>query len=81
MEIIPLVGDMRYESFLDKSKQDIASSSRLVLGRSLVISSSHSLVSIYQGEPWELPAFNQHHQNQMTNCHFGFNSKGKRGEI
>ncbi|PQM37713.1 hypothetical protein Pyn_22388 [Prunus yedoensis var. nudiflora] len=30
--------DMRYESFLDKSTQDIASS-RLVLGRSLFISS------------------------------------------
>ncbi|CAL2275624.1 unnamed protein product [Prunus armeniaca] len=62
MEIIPLVGDRRYESFLDKSKQDMASSSEL-------------------GEPWELPGFNQHHQNQMTNCHFGFNSKGNGGEI
>ncbi|CAL9003021.1 unnamed protein product [Prunus brigantina] len=39
MEIIPLVGDMRYKSFLDKSKEDIASSSELVLGRSLFISS------------------------------------------
>ncbi|PQQ08787.1 hypothetical protein Pyn_15426 [Prunus yedoensis var. nudiflora] len=29
MEIIPPLGDMRYESFLDKSKQDIASSSGL----------------------------------------------------
>ncbi|PQQ08790.1 uncharacterized protein Pyn_15429 [Prunus yedoensis var. nudiflora] len=29
MEIIPPVGDMRYESFLDKSKHDIASSSGL----------------------------------------------------
>ncbi|KAI5348257.1 hypothetical protein L3X38_001144 [Prunus dulcis] len=33
MEIIPPVADMRYQSFLDKSKQDIASSG-LVLGRS-----------------------------------------------
>ncbi|KAI5356254.1 hypothetical protein L3X38_009149 [Prunus dulcis] len=38
MEIIPPVGDMRYESFLDKSKQDIESSG-LVLGGSLFISS------------------------------------------
>ncbi|CAL9017260.1 unnamed protein product [Prunus brigantina] len=35
MMIIPPVADMRYESFLDKSKQDIESSG-LVLGRSLV---------------------------------------------
>ncbi|CAL2226223.1 unnamed protein product [Prunus armeniaca] len=43
MEIIPPVGDMRYESFLDKSKYDIASSSGLVLG---------SFSSILQGDPF-----------------------------
>ncbi|CAL2258617.1 unnamed protein product [Prunus armeniaca] len=38
MEITPPVADMRYFSFLDKSKQDIESSG-LVLGRSFFISS------------------------------------------
>ncbi|CAL8998111.1 unnamed protein product [Prunus brigantina] len=45
MEIIPSVGDMRYESFLDKSKQDIESSG-LVLERSLFISSKPLLASL-----------------------------------
>ena len=39
MEITPPVADIRYFSFLDKSKQDIESSG-LVLGRSLFISSN-----------------------------------------
>ncbi|CAL8165642.1 unnamed protein product [Prunus armeniaca] len=60
MEITPPVADMRYFSFLDKSKQDIESSG-LVLGRSLFISSKPLLES--------------------NDCRFGFNSKGKRGEI
>ncbi|CAL2226238.1 unnamed protein product [Prunus armeniaca] len=45
MEIIPPVGDMRYESFLDKSKYDIASSSVLVLG-------SFSILQLLQGDPF-----------------------------
>ncbi|CAL2225560.1 unnamed protein product [Prunus armeniaca] len=45
MEIIPPVGDMRYESFLDKSKYDIASSSGLVLG-------SFSSSTFLQGDPF-----------------------------
>ncbi|CAL9002753.1 unnamed protein product [Prunus brigantina] len=45
MEIILLVGDMRYESFLDKSKHDIASSSGLVLG-------SFSRSTFLQGDPF-----------------------------
>ncbi|ONI35761.1 hypothetical protein PRUPE_1G553400 [Prunus persica] len=38
---------------------------------------SHSLVSINYGEPWELPAFNQYHQNQMTNYRSDFNFERK----
>ncbi|CAL2235954.1 unnamed protein product [Prunus armeniaca] len=45
MEIILPVGDMRYESFLNKSKQDIASSSGLVLG-------SFSSRTFLQGDPF-----------------------------
>ncbi|CAL8997705.1 unnamed protein product [Prunus brigantina] len=45
MEIIPPFGDMRYESFLDKSKQDIASSSGLVLR-------SFSSRTFLQGDPF-----------------------------
>ncbi|CAL2225548.1 unnamed protein product [Prunus armeniaca] len=91
MEIIPPVGDMRYESFLDKSKYDIASSS------------SFSSSTFLQGDPFlgifrtldllspllitlmvrflyakeNLQGLQKHHSTMMCHAQFCFGEDGR----
>ncbi|PQP98850.1 hypothetical protein Pyn_09791 [Prunus yedoensis var. nudiflora] len=79
MEIVPPFGDMRYESFLDKSKQDIASSSGLVLGRTLDLLSPLLVMLmvrfLYAKE--NLQGIQKHHRAMMCHAQFCFGEDGR----